>query len=161
MQFTTTCSADCEGWSERLVAAEVRRWFPTPLQHHCVIRWAVSSLITKAYIQASCHGVVRRFFRHRWRVTDPRVSLCRLTSLSLSHAAFLRVLMTFSLSFCSSSPASQCLSHCGQMRLRVLFQKLLSCICTRERPTLLELCDLVFLLDADPSSLSSAIRIVC
>ena len=75
MQFTTTCSADCEGWSERLVAAEVRRWFPTPLQHHCVIRWAVSSLITKAYIQASCHGVVRRFVRDRWRVIDPRVSL--------------------------------------------------------------------------------------
>ena len=30
--FTTTCSADCEDWSKRFVAAAVRRWFPTPLQ---------------------------------------------------------------------------------------------------------------------------------
>ena len=34
MQFTTTCSADCVGWSERFVAAAVRRWFPISLQHH-------------------------------------------------------------------------------------------------------------------------------
>ena len=73
--FTTTCSADCEGCSERFVAAAVRRWFPTPLQHHCVILWAVSTLITKAYIAASCHGVIRRFVRRRRRVLDPHVSL--------------------------------------------------------------------------------------
>ena len=59
----------------RFVAAAVLRWFPTPLRHHCVILWAVSTLITNAYIAASCHGVVRRFVRHRWRVLDPRVSL--------------------------------------------------------------------------------------
>ena len=58
-----------------LTVTAVRRWFPTPLQRHCVLLWAVSTLITKAYIAASCHGVVRRFVRHRWRVIDPRVSL--------------------------------------------------------------------------------------
>ena len=47
-------------------------------QHHsntAVIRWAVSTLLTKAFIAASCHGVIRRFVGHRWRVLDPRVSL--------------------------------------------------------------------------------------
>ena len=34
----------------------------------------MSTLITKVYIAASCHGVIRRFVRHRWRVLDPCVS---------------------------------------------------------------------------------------
>ena len=71
-----TMRTDLSFWSfGRFVAAAVRRWFPTPLRHHCVILWAVSTLITKAYIAASCHGVVRRFVWHRWRVIDPHVSL--------------------------------------------------------------------------------------
>ena len=72
---------------------------PTPL---CDTLGCVH-LIRKAYIPASCHGVVRRFLRHRWRVIDPRVF------------------------FWSSPPASQCHSHCG----RVLFLTLLSCIARR------------------------------
>ena len=66
-----------------------------------------------------------------------------------------RVFMTFSL--WASSPASQCPSHCGQMRLRVLIFVL---HCTRVAiPTLLNcafyllLCT-VFLLNADPSLLT-------
>ena len=64
------CSADCEDWSERFVAAAVRRWFPMPLCDPLV-----STLKMKAFIAASWRGVVRRFVRHRWRVLDPRVSL--------------------------------------------------------------------------------------
>ena len=63
------------------------------LQHHCVILWAVSILITKAYIAASCHGVIRRYVGDRRLVLDPRVSFCLLAltekSLSLSHATSL------------------------------------------------------------------------
>ena len=56
-------------------------------QHHSyttVILWAVSTFKTKAYIAASCHGVVRRFVQHRWRVIDPRVSLVWFLSLKIS-----------------------------------------------------------------------------
>ena len=80
------------------------------LQNHCVILWAVSTtLITEAFIAASCHGVVTfaRYFPSR-------------------------VLMTFSL--WSSSPSSQCHSHCDQLRLRVLFLTLLSCIARGSDP---------------------------
>ena len=49
-----------------------------------MILWAVSTFTTKAYIAASCHGVVRRFVRHRWRVIDPRVSLVWFLSLKIS-----------------------------------------------------------------------------
>ena len=71
-----TMRTDLSFWSSgRFVAAAVRRWFPTPLRHHCVILWAVSTLLSKASIAASCHGVVRRFVRHRSRAIDPRVSL--------------------------------------------------------------------------------------
>ena len=50
----------------RFVAAAVRRWFPTPPRHHCVILWGVSTLITKAYFAASlATAMVRRFVRHR------------------------------------------------------------------------------------------------
>ena len=55
-------------------------------QHHSyttVILWAVSTFKTKAYIAASCHGVVRRFVQHRWRVIDPRVSLVWFLSLKI------------------------------------------------------------------------------
>ena len=48
---------------------------PTPL---------CGSLTTKAYIAASCHGVVRRFVRHHWRVIDPRFSFFWFLSLVLS-----------------------------------------------------------------------------
>ena len=58
-----------------------------------------------------------------------------------------RVLMTFS--FCSSSPASQCHSHCGQMRLRVLFLTLLPCIARgRAHALLYLLLSSAFLLNA-------------
>ena len=98
VQFT--CSADCEGWSERLVAAAVRRWFPISLQHHCVVLWAVSTLTTKAYIAASCHGLVRRFVRHRWRVLDLRVSLSSgsfTVTVTVTRYFPSRVFLTFSL----------------------------------------------------------------
>ena len=49
----------------------------------------VSTLITKAYIAASSHGVVRWFIRHRWRVIDSRLFF--LLVLSLSHATSLHV----------------------------------------------------------------------
>ena len=130
-------------------------------QHHCEILWAVSTLITKAYIAASCHGVVRRFVRHRWRVLDPHVSLVwflvSFTGLVTVTRYFpSRVLTTIS-PFCSSSPASQCHSRCGQMRLRVSFLTLLSCIARGRQHALLQLLlSSVFLLNANPSSLSFA-----
>ena len=105
-------------WSfGRFVSAAVRRWFPTPLRHHCVILWAGSTLITKAYIAASYHGVVRRFVRHRWRVIDPRVSLssgfflwschCRtLLPFTCAHDSFSLVIVTcFAMSFTLRSAA--------------------------------------------------------
>ena len=60
--FTTTCSAVCEVWSEKFAAPSARRG----LQYHCAILWAVSTLETKAFIAASCHGVVHWVVRHRW-----------------------------------------------------------------------------------------------
>ena len=71
-------------------------------QHHCVILWAVSTLITKAYIAAYCHGVVHWFVRHRWRVLDPRLSLSvvwfwQKLSATVARYCSSRVLMTFSL----------------------------------------------------------------
>ena len=55
------------------------------LQHHCAILWALSTLKTKAFIAAFCHGVVLWFVRHRWLVVDPRVSLSSLRdSLTIS-----------------------------------------------------------------------------
>ena len=72
-----TMGTDLSFWSfGRFVAAAVRRWFPTPLRHHCVILWAVSTLITKAYIAASCH----------WRGPSVRSAsqACHRSSLSLS-----------------------------------------------------------------------------
>ena len=81
----STCSAECEEWCGRFVA----------------ILWAVSTLITKAHIAASCHGEVRRFVRHRWRVLNPRVSLSRLVSftvtVTVTRYSPSRVLLTFSL----------------------------------------------------------------
>ena len=47
------------------------------LQHHRVVLWAVSTLITKAFIEASCHGVVLWFVQDRRVVIDPRVSLAK------------------------------------------------------------------------------------
>ena len=52
------------------------------LQHHCVILWAVSTFSVRVFIAASGHGVVLWSIQHRWVVTDPRISLCRLTSLT-------------------------------------------------------------------------------
>ena len=52
------------------------------LQHHCVILWAVPTFLKKVFIAASGHGVVLGFIQHRRVVIDPRVSLCRLTSLA-------------------------------------------------------------------------------
>ena len=124
-----TMRTDLSLWSfGRFVAAAVRRWFPTPLRHHCVILWAVSTLTTKAYIPASCHGVVRRFVRHRWRVIDPRVSLSSGFFLWSCHCHTL-------LPFPCAHDSLTCHRHllrnvfrCGRLRLRVLFLTLLSCI---------------------------------
>ena len=124
-----TMRTDLSFWSfGRFVAAAVRRWFPTPLRHHCVILWAVSTLITKAYIPASCHGVVRRFVRHRWRVIDPRVSLSSGFFLWSCHC---HTLLPFTCAhdslFCHRHLLHN-VFHCGGLRLRVLFSTLLSCI---------------------------------
>ena len=73
-------------------------------QYHCVVLWAVSTFTTKAFMAASCHGVVLRFVQHRRLVIDPRVSFCRLAlkifvSLVIVTRYFpSRALMTFSLS---------------------------------------------------------------
>ena len=96
------------------------------------------------------HGVVLWVVRHRRVFIDPRVSLIEV----LCH---FRTLLPFAcshdlLSLWSSSPASQCHSHCGQLRLRVLFLTLLSCI-ARGRPHALEFCCTVFLLGEDPECL--------
>ena len=48
------------------------------LQDHCVVLWAVSTLITKAVMAASCHGVVFWFVQHCRVVIDPRVSLIKI-----------------------------------------------------------------------------------
>ena len=57
--------------------------------------------------------------------------------------------MAFSLSFWSSSSASQCHSHCAQLRLCVLFLTLLSCSVRGWPFHAFDLCELVFLLNAD------------
>ena len=87
----------------------------------------MSTFITKAYIAASCDGVVRRFVRNRWRVIDPRVSLVWFFSLKISVCLVTvtryfpsRVFMTFSLAL-----------HAGATHPRF------------------DLCRSVFLLDAD------------
>ena len=97
-----TMRTDLSFWSfGRFVAAAVRRWFPTPLRHHCVILWAVSTLITKAYLPASCHGVVRRFVFGTGGVSSILVFLHRLVSSSglviVKRYFPSRVLMTLSL----------------------------------------------------------------
>ena len=84
---------------------------------------------------------VRRFVGHCWRVIDPRLSLCRLTSSSLSHATFLRVVMTFffflfivtcfAMSFALRSDATA--RHIPDASLLH---------CTRERPHAFELCEI-------------------
>ena len=127
-------------WSfGRFVAAAVLRWFPTPLRHHCMVLHAVSTLKTKAYIAASCHDVVRRFVRHRWRVIDPRVSLssvfflwschCRtLLPFTCAHDSLSLVIVTcFAMSFTLRSAATARL---------VLDASLLHCA-RAARPTLL------------------------
>ena len=85
------------------------------LQYHCVILWAVSTFILKAFIAASCHGVVLWFFQHRRVVIDPRFSSCRLAlTENLCHFHTLVPFTCsddFSLSLWSSSPASQCHSY--------------------------------------------------
>ena len=133
-----TMRTDLSFWSfGRFVAAAVRRWFPTPLRH-CVILWAVSTLITKANIPASCHGVVRRFVRHRWRVIDPRVSLSSGFFLWSCHChTLLPFTCAHGLSLLSSSPASQCLSlRSAAIARLVLDAPLLHCK-RAARPTLL------------------------
>ena len=106
---------------------------PTPL---CVL-CAVSTLITKAYITASCHGVVRRFVRHRWRVINPRFSFFWFLSLVLSFIVTScfpsRVLMTPSLVIVTCFAMSLTLRSAAIARL-VLDASFLQC--TRERPTL-------------------------
>ena len=104
----------------------------------------------KAFVAASCHGVVLWVVRHRRVFIDPRVALTEI----LCH---FRTLLPFAcshdfLSLWSSSPASQCLSHCGQLRLRVLFLTLLSCI-ARGRPHALDFCCTVFLVGEDSECL--------
>ena len=137
-----TMRTDLSFWSSgRFVAAAVRRWFPTPLRHHCVIPRAVSILITKACIPASCHGVVRRFVRHRWRVIDPRVSLSSGFFVSSCHCHTLLPFTcahdSLSLSLLSSSPASQCLSLRSAAIARLVLDASLLHYTRAARPTLL------------------------
>ena len=83
--------------------------------------WTVSTFKTKPFIAASCHAVVFGFVRLRRGssiLVALREILCHFRTLPpfvCSHDF---------LSLWSSSPASQCHSHCGQLPLRVLF---LSC----------------------------------
>ena len=48
------------------------------LQYHCVVLWALSTLIRNAFIAASCHGVVLWFVQHRRVFIDPRASLTEI-----------------------------------------------------------------------------------
>ena len=122
-------SAVCE--TRRLLP--LYRWFPTPL---CF--WAVSTLLTKAFIAASCRCVVPWVVRHRWLVVDPRVSLAALRESlqngqrsSLTENYLLLFFFFLYTSLLSSFSLSKKLSimHAG---------------CSSHD---LELCELVFLLD--------------
>ena len=83
------------------------------LQYHCVILWAVSTFTTKAFIAASCHGVVLWVVRHRNVFIDPRVSLTEilchfrtLLPLVCSHDFLSLVVVTcFAMSFALRSAA--------------------------------------------------------
>ena len=95
-----------------------------------MILWAVSTLTTKAYIGASCHGVVRRFVQRRWRAIDPRVSLIWFLSLKIFVCLVTvtryfpsRVLMTFSLALHAGATHGQ--SLCS-VRIRLLFPLLVA-----------------------------------
>ena len=68
------------------------------LQYHCLLLWAVSTFTTKAFIAASCHGVVLWVIRHRRVFIDPRVSLIEV----LCHFHTL-LLVTYSDDFLSFS----------------------------------------------------------
>ena len=117
------------------------------LQYHCVMLWAVSTFITKAFIAGSCHGVVLWVVRHRRVFIGPRVSLteflghvrtllpfaCYHDFLSLSGHRLLRNVVRFS-------------------AMRVLLLTLLSCI-ARGRPHALEFCCTVFLAGEDSECL--------
>ena len=61
----------------------------------------------------------------------------RSSCLSLSSDFFVTFARYFSSHVLITSSASQCHSHCGQMRLRVLNPDAFLSHCTRERPTLL------------------------
>ena len=96
------------------------------VQRHCVIRWAVSTLITKAFI---AYGVVLWFVQHRWAI-DSRVSLTEIgVSLVVTRYFPSRVLMT----------RLSCLhaTHCGELceLVFLLDISLFFCVCCCGAPS--------------------------
>ena len=104
----------------RFVAAAVRRWFPTPPRHHCVILWAVSTLITKAYFAASLATAWSVGSFGTGGVSSILVFLCRLVSFSglliVTRYFPSRELMTLSL-------------FCYRHLLRKVFHTAVGCDC--------------------------------
>ena len=130
-KFTTTCSASVVSGLKKFVAS--------------------AGLSSRPLVTAWVH-----WFFQRWVVIDPRFTFSRLAlTENLGHFHSLLLLTCSDDSFWSSSRASQCHSHCGRLRLRVLFLMLLSCIARGSDPRFRIVRDLVFLLD-DVSSLIAA-----
>ena len=139
-QFTTACSAVSAVWSQKFSVPAARRCCPTPL---CGNLWVVSTFITKAFIAASCHGVVFWFFRQYWVVFDPRVSpscgfFVHLVIFTRYFSS--RVLVTFSLFLVIVT----CFAMSFALRSAAIARLILVSHCTRERPTLLNFADQSF-----------------
>ena len=123
----------CEFWSERFVASADRRCSPTPLCDTLSCVHLHNEGLHRGLL--SRRGPVEQ---HRRVVMGPRFSSC-LLALTENRCHFHTLLhFTCSDDSCvflqSSSPASQCHSHCGQLRLRVLFLTLLCCIARGSDP---------------------------
>ena len=125
-QYTTTCPASVSGvWSERFFARAARRCSPMPLCDaldcvHLHNEGSHQGLLSLRgpLVSSDIAGRI-----------DPRVSFCLLVlteKLCHFHTLLLFTCYDDSLSLWSSSPASQCHSQCGRLRLRVLFLTLLS-----------------------------------
>ena len=147
----TMKTGSSSGSSGRFVAAAVRRWFPTPPRHHCVILWAVSTLITKAYFAASLATAWSVGSFGTGGLSSILVFLCRLVSFSglviVTRYFPSRVLMTLSLVIVTCFAKSFTLRSAAIARLVLDASNLHY---TRAvRPTLFELCCTVFLLDAE------------
>ena len=127
----------CKVWSERFFVPAARRCSLIPLCHTLSCVHLHNESFHRA---ASCHCVVFWFVRHCWTYR----SSCLRLALTENMCVSCQTLIPFTrahdlLSLWASSPASQCRSHCGRLRLRVLFLTLLSCI-ARGCPYALEFC---------------------